>query len=342
MRNTPATVPTALTVSWLLCFAAAACQQQSAREESSSTTVAAAKSEGSAASEGADPCPKLAAQVCKEVGEESPICESTKNSFELLSDQACRAGLQDFAATREKLKKQGGKCQELVSKLCAGVGPDTESCRVVKEKSQGFPPAQCVQMLAHVDEIVAELQTQERANQPLDSVQQAKVAAGNAPAFGPADAKVILVEFSDFECPYCSRAASVTSQIKEKYGDKVRFVFRQYPLSFHQNAEVAARASLAAHAQGKFWPFHDKLFQNQGRLDRASLDGYATELGLDMVKFRAAVEGEESAKLVKQDVALGTEVAVEGTPTLFVNGKRIANPSDFAEVSQAIEAAFGS
>src|SRR5690606_19664169 len=140
-------------------------------------------------------------------------------------------------------------------------------------------------------------------------------------------AKVTLVEFSDFECPYCSRAAQVTEQIKEKYGSKVRFVFRQFPLSFHPNAQLAAEASLAAHAQGKFWDFHDKMFENQNALDRSSLEGYAQAAGLDLTQFKAALDNNTHAERVKGDLAMGNDVAVQGTPTLFLNGQRIPDPT---------------
>ncbi len=197
-------------------------------------------------------------------------------------------------------------------------------------------------MLGQVDEIVVDLKKQELANQPLTAELTAKVAAGDAPSFGPADAKVTVVEFSDFQCPYCSRAASVTTQVKEKYGTKVRFVFRQYPLSFHDNAQVAAEASLEAHKQGKFWEFHDKMFANQGALDRSSLEGYAKELKLDVTKFKGALDGKAHGAQVKSDLDLGNEVAVQGTPTMFINGKRVENPTDFGAVSEAIDAALGS
>lgn len=242
----------------------------------------------------------------------------------------------------QKIKGQASKCDELVEKLCAGVGKETDTCKMVAGKTKEFPPEQCMGMLEHVDEIVSDLKKQEAANQPLTAEQAAKVAAGDVPAFGPADAKVTLVEFSDFQCPYCSRAASVTSQIKAKYGTKVRFVFRQYPLSFHDNAQVAAEASLEAYKQGKFWEFHDKMFANQNSLDRASLEGYAKELKLDMAKFKGALDTNAHSSQVKADLDLGNEVAVQGTPTLFLNGKRIDNPTDFDQVSRAIDEVLGS
>src|SRR5690606_23929112 len=104
---------------------------------------------------------------------------------------------------------------------------------------------------------------------------------------------------------------------REKYGDKVRFVFRHFPLSFHKDAGPAAEASMAANAQGKFWEYHDKLFANQQKLDGDSLTTYAQEAGLDMAKFKASMDSKEFAPAVKADLAMGEDVAVEGTPTMF-------------------------
>src|SRR6185295_8627059 len=100
-------------------------------------------------------------------------------------------------------------------------------------------------------QVLAEYKRQEEKSKPLDQEALTKLAAGAPPAFGPTDAKISLVEFSDFQCPFCSRAANAVHAIRNKYGNKIRFVFRQYPLSFHANAHLSAEAALAAHAQGK-------------------------------------------------------------------------------------------
>lgn len=302
----------------------------------------ATEAETSAAPAAGAACAEFSKKACGVAGDKSSTCSALKVATDLLSDTACAAALKDFAHTEKQLKAQGSKCEELVEKLCAGVGKETDTCKMVSEKTKEFPPEQCVTMLGQVDEIVAELRKQEQANQPLTPELIAKVAAGDVPSFGPTDAKVTVVEFSDFECPYCSRAADVTTQVKKKYGDKIRVVFRQFPLSFHHNARVAAAASLEAHKQGKFWEFHDKLFANQRALDRASLAGYAKELKLDLVKFNTALDGKTHDSQVQADLDLGNEVAVQGTPTLFVNGKRVDNPTDLDQVSQAIDAALGS
>jgi protein-disulfide isomerase len=287
-------------------------------------------------------CEQLAKKICDKSGETSGTCTSAKATTALFSESTCTQAIKDFAATEKKLSDQGKKCEELTTKLCAGVGPETETCTMVKEKTKAFPPDQCVQMMEHVDEIVADLKKQEMANQPLSPEKMLALAADDAPSFGPKTAKVTIVEFSDFQCPYCSKAADATSKIKEKYGSKVHFVFRQFPLSFHQSADGAAQAALAAQEQGKFWEFHDAMFKNQSKLGRSDLEGYAKSAGLNVEKFKADLDSKKHADRVKADMKMGEEVAVQGTPTMFLNGKRVANPTDFDAISKDIEAALGS
>ncbi|TNF25585.1 MAG: DsbA family protein [Deltaproteobacteria bacterium] len=231
-------------------------------------------------------------------------------------------------------------CDELVGKLCKDLGEDTETCAMVKRETPKFPPERCAQFLKQYDQVLADLQRMEAKNKPLAAEQLAKISADDAYSFGPKDAKVTVVEFSDFQCPYCSRAANVVEQLKEKYSDKVHFVFRHFPLSFHQNAHLASQAAMAANEQGKFFEFHSKMFENQRALERADLEKYATELGLDMDKFKAALDNGTFKDAVDADIKLGESVAVDGTPTLFINGKRAANPTDFTAVQAMIDAAL--
>jgi protein-disulfide isomerase len=151
----------------------------------------------------------------------------------------------------------------------------------------------------------------------------------DSPSFGPKAAKVTIVEWSDFECPFCGRVLPTLTKIKETYGKDVRVIFRHQPLSFHPNAKLAAEASMAAHEQGKFWEYHDKLFANQRALDRASLEKYAQELGLNAVKFKAALDSGKFRAKVEADAAAGAAVGANGTPTFFINGREFvgAQPS---------------
>ncbi|HVE87213.1 MAG TPA: thioredoxin domain-containing protein, partial [Myxococcales bacterium] len=152
----------------------------------------------------------------------------------------------------------------------------------------------------------------------------------DAPYFGPKNAKVTIVEFSDFECPYCGRAIPPLHQIKEAYPKDVKLVFRQFPLPprMHPHAQLAAEAALAAHEQGKFWPMHDKMFENQRALERPDLEKYAEQVGLDMGKFKAALDSGKFKQKISDEQAAGGQVGVNGTPTFFINGQvHVGGPS---------------
>ena len=169
-----------------------------------------------------------------------------------------------------------------------------------------------------------------------------KVDPGNGPSFGPANAPVTIVEFSDFQCPFCSRVIPTIKKIKETYASKVRVVWRNYPLPFHAQAPLAAEAALAAHAQGKFWEMHDKLFENQRALDRPSLEKYASELGLDLARFKADLDSGRYKSAVNADVAYGNSLpgGGMGTPTFFINGRKIAGAYPFEKFDGMIKAAL--
>jgi protein-disulfide isomerase len=285
-------------------------------------------------------CEDYAARICKEAGDSSPLCASVKSTTELLTPDTCELALTHVSESVKVIAGQRKKCDELVTKLCAEVGPSTPTCEMVKTQTKTFPTERCGQMLEHFPEVLASLRQEEAKSKPLPPEKMQKLVAAPGPAFGPADAKVVIVEFSDFQCPFCSRAATTVHALKEKYGDKVHFVFRQFPLSFHQNAHLSAEAALAANAQGKFWEFHDKLFANQANLDRASLEGYAKDVGLNVVSFKKALDDKAFAATVDAESKLGEEVAVDGTPTMFLNGKRVENPTDLGELSKQIDAAL--
>ncbi len=297
--------------------------------------LAAASPSGSAAAAG--PCGQWTAAVCEGAGETSESCGQAKAAADLLPPAACVQAMTEVGTTLEKIKSARGICDELVKKLCADVGPDTESCKLVTEKTPQFPTQQCKMMMEKYDKVLGELKAMEAKNAPLTPEVAAKQAAGAAPGFGPKDAKVTVVEYSDFECPFCSRAADAVNELKKKYGDKVRFVFRQYPLPMHKNAQLAAEASLAADAQGKFWQMHDLLFANQRELDRASLEKYAAQIGLDMDKFKKALDDRSYKDEVEADMKLGGEIGVSGTPTMIVGTQRVQNPTDAAAVSSLID-----
>jgi protein-disulfide isomerase len=142
-------------------------------------------------------------------------------------------------------------------------------------------------------------------------------------AVGPEDAPVTLVEYGDYECPYCGMAHPIVKRARQELGSRLRFVFRNFPLAeIHPHARLAAQAAEAAAAQGRFWEMHDMLFEHQDALEAEDLLGYAKSLGLDTAKFARDLEAATYAKRIRDDFRNGVKSGVNGTPTFFVNGDR--------------------
>jgi len=158
------------------------------------------------------------------------------------------------------------------------------------------------------------------------------------PSKGPEGAPVTIVEFSDFQCPYCSKASKVAEQVLTAYAGKVRLVFRDFPLPFHDKAQKAHEAGRCAGDQGKFWELHDWMFANQGKLDVPAIKEAAKGLGIDAAKFDACVDGGTYAAKVKADLEAGAEIGVNGTPAFYINGKQLAGAQDFEKFKEAIDA----
>ena len=145
---------------------------------------------------------------------------------------------------------------------------------------------------------------------------------------GPKNAPVTLVEFSDFQCPFCAQTTALVEQVVAAYPKEVRFIYKQFPLEqIHPNALNAAKASVAAGKQGKFWEMHDELFKISKNLSMEEIHKKAEEIGLKMKKFDADFAAPETEKVVRDDLVTGRAADVSGTPTLFINGKRVINRS---------------
>jgi protein-disulfide isomerase len=157
---------------------------------------------------------------------------------------------------------------------------------------------------------------------------------------GPADAPIELVEYGDFECPHCQKAAAIVAELTEELGDQLRFAFRHFPLSkMHPHARKAAQAAEASGAQGKFWQMHDLLFLHAARLEVPQLIEHAAALQLDVAKFAEELENDTYAARVQEDVASGVRSGVNGTPTFFINGKRRNGGYDLESLRDGIAAA---
>jgi protein-disulfide isomerase len=161
--------------------------------------------------------------------------------------------------------------------------------------------------------------------------------AGRPERGGGAKAPVTIVEFSDYACPFCKRAEDSVNKVMQAYGDKVRLVFRDYPLPMHPTARPASEAAACANAQGKFWDYHAKLFDNQSSLGEDKLKQYAKDVGLDSAKFEECLAKKPHAAAIDQDIADGGKVGVNGTPAFFINGRMISGAQPFEKFKEIID-----
>jgi protein-disulfide isomerase len=228
------------------------------------------------------------------------------------------SGAQPIDNFKRVIDEELGKAEQLVK---GGVAPREVYAKVM-EAGVSAPPAapQAPQPSAPPPPVVRKIEV------PAD-----------APVLGPKFAKVTIVEWSDFQCPFCGRVSPTLEEIKKTYGKDVRVVFRHQPLPFHQSAKLAAEASMAANEQGKFWPYHDKLFANQQALDRASLEKYAQEVGLNVSKFKAGLDSGKFRAKVEADAAAGSAVGANGTPTFFINGRQLVGAQPFPSFKAVID-----
>jgi protein-disulfide isomerase len=157
---------------------------------------------------------------------------------------------------------------------------------------------------------------------------------------GPVDAPITLLEYGDYECPYCGAAHPVVNAVREEMGHRLRFVFRHFPLvTIHPHAELASEAAEAAGAQGKFWKMHDAIFSNQENLTLLALAALGEAIGLDLDRFREDLETHVHAGKVREDFMSGVRSGVNGTPTFFINGLRYNGSAELPDLLAAIKAA---
>ncbi len=160
-----------------------------------------------------------------------------------------------------------------------------------------------------------------------------------APFKGGADAKVTIVEYSDFQCPFCSKAASTLAELEKKYGSKVKVVFKNYPLPFHNQARTAAVAALCANEQGVkyFWKMHDAMFADQTKLDKDNLLATAKKSGVKEADFKTCLEAAKPMAVIDADIADGQKLGIKSTPTFFVNGKLVSGAQPIEVFSEVID-----
>jgi protein-disulfide isomerase len=164
-----------------------------------------------------------------------------------------------------------------------------------------------------------------------------EVADGGRPVRGSKTAPVEVIEFSDFQCPFCQRANPTVEQVVRTYGDRIKFVYRHYPLPNHPNARPAAEAAACAEAQGKFWEYHDRLFANPTKLSDADLKQHAVAIGLDASQFNTCVDTHQTKAGVDTDIKAADAAGVSGTPAFFINGRSVEGAQPFEVLKSVID-----
>lgn len=279
--------------------------------------------------------------------------ELKKREYELRMDRLNKLMVEKLVGTEAKKANMG--LEDFISKKVVGGEvkiSDKEYKKFVAEKH--IPETQINPQIK--EKIFSYLQTMKKTDLVNDFVAKLTqknpvevyftkpkmllpVEAGNGPTFGKAGAPITVVEFSDFECPFCSRAAETVNQLKKKYGNKVKLTFRHFPLPMHQNARPASEASMCVNEQStdKFWKFHDLAFKNQTTLDKANLEKYAKESGADIKKFNECIASKKYSDFVQKDMDYGSKLGVKSTPTFFINGQLVSGALPIESFSEIIE-----
>ena len=272
-----------------------------------------------------------------------------RDRFEIM-ENATRQLVQDKLIEAEAAERGISSEDLLAAEVDAAIQPVTdEEAQAWYEENKARLRGNYEQLEDQIKQFLQRQRRQETFDAFIDSLKEGvevsyliepprvEVEAEGFPAVGPEDAPVTIVEFSDFECPFCARVVPTLERIKEEYGDKVRLVFRQFPLSIHANAQKAAEASLCAADQGKFWEMHDLMFEEQKQLTVADLKAKAERLELDAEQFNECLDSGKYADEVRADMAAGQQAGVTGTPAMFINGRLVSGAVPYEQVAEIID-----
>lgn len=217
---------------------------------------------------------------------------------------------------------------------------DTEMASAQRAIAAGTPADRVYARLSQENKTRNPPPTKKADAEPEDDEKVWTVPVGDSPARGPATAKVTIVMFSDFQCPFCARVEPTLTQIRETYGNKVRIVWKDNPLPFHKQAGPAAQLALEARAQkgdAGFWAAHDLLFKNQKALSNEDLEAYAAELKLDVGRVRSAIATEKHKAHIAEDQRLADQLSARGTPSFFINGHKLTGAQPFEKFKTRID-----
>lgn len=244
--------------------------------------------------------PSFAAQISKDTAQAMQLGATGTPAFFINGRKV--SGAQPIDNFKRVIDEELAKAQELVKN---GTPADQVYAKVIANGATAPAPAP---------------QAPSAPSAPAPAAIRKVDVPADSPARGAKTPKVTIVAWSDFQCPFCSRVVPTLHDLEKQYAGKLKIIFKHQPLPFHNNAKIAAAASMAANEQGKFWEMHDKMFANQQKLTRADLEGFATEIGLNMAKFKDALDKGTYAQQVKDEAAEGQKFGVQGTPSWFVNG----------------------
>ncbi|MEL6183553.1 MAG: DsbA family protein [Myxococcota bacterium] len=337
----------------------AACQQASHAEEPKAKPAAAAPAKAAPSADAATFDDMTSATVVarwEEGGEKKQLTygelkDARKFAFLKIDQQRHQAVTRELEGylidvlMDAEAKKAGKSREDFIQSLVSAVSADEAKTFYEQQKAGNpqMPPYE--QIEGRIKEYLGMSQATKRVREaakleievPEPDAPLASFKLEGRPSKGPDDAKVTIVEFSDFQCPFCARATKPVDDIVAAYPDQVKVYFLHFPLSFHKQAMPAAVASVCAQKQGKFWEMHDKIFENQQKLGDEDLAGYAKAVGLDMKKFEKCKTDPATSALVQADMSQGTAAGVGGTPSFYINGKQHQGPPSVDTIKKLIE-----
>jgi protein-disulfide isomerase len=287
---------------------------------------------------------KALRQYCDAVAQARRTALDNHVTEQLVAAEAKKAGVEEDAWIRAEVEKRvaepaDGDVQAFYDKQKAQMGDQLPPLEMVRPQVVAYLKREKSE--AAIEEVVGGLMKAAAVERRLPDVRSPALPLENAahtPSKGKADAKIRVVEFADFECPYCSRAADTMKALEQKYGDRVSFSYRHFPLrSIHPRAQRASEIAQCAGEQGKFWAVHDALYAHQDSLDEPNARKLAVDAGVDAGKLEECLGAGRGASQVELDLKKGEEVGIEGTPSFFINGRQFGGNPTVAGISQALD-----
>jgi protein-disulfide isomerase len=273
---------------------------------------------------------------------EKRVEQAIAERSEDLKKQTLQAMADDYLV-QQAAKKDNLSVADYLKKEYAGKDGVTEAQAQAfydQHKQQGTPPFAQIKSELLNDMNREALLERLRKQEPIKILLEPKrvvVQSSGHPTLGPADAPVTIVEFTDFQCPFCKRSEDTVKQLQTKYGDKIRLVHMDYPLSFHSHAMDAAKAARCANEQGKFWQYRDALFADQSKLAPADLKATAKQLGLTMSQFDSCFDSAKYQTAIQSDLAEGNKLGVDGTPAFFIDGRSLVGAQPLPAFTEVVD-----